>query len=83
MNTDKQPASSLNASAERAAPWWRFPMMWLVLGGPLAVVVASIVTVGIAWTHIDPVIDTTPENPKSQLAPALKARNHAATPDKP
>ena len=58
-------------------------MMWLVLGGPAAVVLASLVTVGIAWTHVDPVIDTTSDGPKSQLAPAVQARNHAATPVKP
>jgi hypothetical protein len=25
-------------------PWWRVKVMWLVIGGPLAVVVASIAT---------------------------------------
>jgi len=63
-------------------PWWRVGMVWLVLAGPAAVVVASFVTMRVAWTHIDPVIS----EPVSQaaedpsLTPAMKARNHAATP---
>ena len=70
-------------------PWWRVGMVWLVLAGPAAVVVASFVTMRVAWTHIDPVIGNsgaddvqTPANPKDRLAPALKARNHAATPER-
>ena len=72
-----------NASLESPAPpWWRVGMVWLVLAGPAAVVVASFVTMRVAWTHIDPVIS----EPVSQaaedpsLTPAMKARNHAATP---
>lgn len=61
--------------------WWREPMVWLVISGPAVVVVASLVTAVIAWRGADPVIS----QPASQrhlpaLAPALKARNHAATP---
>ena len=79
--------------AEAAPPWWRVPMVWVVLSGPLAVVVASCVTAVIAWRNIDPVIAETPAgtlraadelpapaDPKDPLAPALKARNHAALP---
>jgi len=76
------------------APWWRYPMVWVVLSGPIAVVVASLVTAVIAWQHIDPVVARTPgggvlraaddvattSDPKDPLAPALKARNHAALP---
>ena len=32
-----------------AQPWWRYGMVWLVLGGPAAVVVASLVTGYIAF----------------------------------
>lgn len=38
-------------------PWWREPMMWLVVGGPLAVVVASVVTLVLAIRHPDPVLE--------------------------
>lgn len=79
----------MSTQAERDLPWWRYKMVWLVIGGPLSVVVASLVTAAVAWTHIDPVISNgsaddvqTPANPKDRLAPALKARNHAATPER-
>jgi hypothetical protein len=73
-----------------AAPWWKVRMLWLVLGGPLVVVLASFVTLGLALSHPDPVLQTGPAatgnagagsaghvNP-SQL-PALQGRNNAAT----
>ncbi|MBL8304505.1 MAG: nitrogen fixation protein FixH [Ideonella sp.] len=78
-----------------AAPWWRVPMVWVVIGGPLAVVIASLLTAAIAWRHIDPVIldagtgqvigragddVPVPVDPKDALAPAQRARNHSATP---
>lgn len=65
-------------------PWWREPMVWLVIGGPAIVVVAAIGTGIVAWRGADPVVpeapivSTAPSNPT--LAPALTARNHAATP---
>lgn len=60
-------------------PWWKLPIVWMVIGGPLAVVVASLFTVGIAVKNVDPVLDTS----KGQVSstnelPAVKARNHAA-----
>jgi hypothetical protein len=63
-------------------PWWRVGMVWLVLAGPAIVVVASFATLRLAVIHVDPVIN----EPVSQsaddpsLTPAMKARNHAATP---
>ena len=77
------------------APWWRVPMVWVVISGPLAVVVASLLTAVIAWKNIDPVIldnstgqvigragdeVAAPVNPKDAMAPAQKARNHSASP---
>jgi hypothetical protein len=74
-------------------PWWRFTMVWLVIAGPATVVLASLASAFVAWHHGDPVVTMsrpgtaqaaddvdTPADPKSMLAPALKARNHAATP---
>ncbi len=55
--------------------WWREPIMWLVVGGPAAVVVAGVATVAIAMHRPDPVIKA-----ESAKPPALQARNHAATP---
>jgi hypothetical protein len=70
--------------------WWTFGHMWLVVGGPLVVVVASMVTFYIAARGSDPIVDenyyqsgldinkTLVRTPQS-LAPAIQARNHAAT----
>lgn len=76
--------------------WWREPYVWLVIGGPLVVVVAGIMTVVIAVKNSDPVLD--PRNmaqsefmvqsQKAQVAkdnlanlqPAMLGRNHAASP---
>ena len=58
-------------------PWWREPMMWLVLGGPATVVVAGIATAVIALHRPDPVI-----SPAAGKTPAVQARNHAASPSK-
>lgn len=80
MNT-----ASLNPGPP-AQPWWRFGMVWLVVAGPLAVVLACGVTAWLAWTHIDPVILEAPvarTEHDASLTPALKARNHAATPREP
>ncbi len=77
------------------SPWWREPFMWLVLGGPVVVVCASMLTLAIAIARPDPVVGSggrpgagagvsgggAPRSvgQSSALEPALKARNHAAT----
>jgi uncharacterized protein len=71
-------------------PWWRFGHVWLVVSGPLVVVIAGLVTAYIAMRAPDPVlaqdyykrgieINKTLERQQG-LAPAAQARNHAATP---
>ncbi|MCZ8074414.1 MAG: hypothetical protein CFE41_16220 [Burkholderiales bacterium PBB2] len=66
-----------------ASPWWRTPMMWLVVGGPLLVVVASFITLSLAIGHPDPVLEDKVVANKASgakaLIPAREARNHAAT----
>lgn len=50
---------TMNPAAGPAAtrrPWFREPIMWLVVGGPLVVVVASLITVWIAVRHADTVL---------------------------
>jgi hypothetical protein len=54
-------------------------MVWLVIGGPLVVVVAGIATLVIAIRNPDPVLTSAPVSDPSQL-PAVQGRNHAATP---
>lgn len=74
-----------------AAPWWKFGHVWLVISGPLIVVIAGFITLWIAIKSPDPVIEEdyyrkgieinqTLQNPEKSFAPALKSRNHAATP---
>lgn len=77
----KTVSSPVKPIAARPRPWWREPMMWLVVGGPAVVVVAAIATGVIAWHGADTVVlDAAPEATPSALEPALAARNHAATP---
>jgi len=62
------------------AVWWRLPIVWLVIGGPALVVVASFVTLGLAIGHPDPVLGSAAALPDRSAQPAMQARNHAATP---
>lgn len=77
-------------------PWYKEAYVWLVVGGPLAVVLASMVTVYLAVTHPDPVLDR--QKPVIREAasaaqeaiavqrsalPATEARNHAASSELP
>jgi predicted signal transduction protein with EAL and GGDEF domain len=62
-------------------PWWKLPIVWMVIGGPAIVVVACAITVTIAYTRVDPVLDTSQGHVRSaEELPAHKARNHAADP---
>jgi hypothetical protein len=79
-------------TSQASAPWWKFGHVWLVVGGPAVVVVASFITLYLAVTRPDPVISEdyyrlgidinktmNDETSAASLAPALQARNHAAT----
>jgi hypothetical protein len=64
-------------------PWWRVPVVWLVVGGPALVVAASIATLVIAVRGGDaPLRDMQPRSVQQPgpLVPATQARNHAAAP---
>lgn len=86
MSTDASPLPL-------ALPWWRYGLVWLVISGPAVVVVAGLITAWIAVRSQDQVVDenyyqsglninkTLAEQERLRaLAPALKGRNHAATP---
>jgi len=72
-------AASATASTTETAPWWRVGMVWLVLGGPVAVVLACIVTATLAVNGAEPVL-TSQSTDKFSDKPAVQGRNHAATP---
>ena len=89
-------SSALGTAPSTAAPWWKFGHVWLIIAGPVIVIIAGFVTLWLAISRPDPVIaedyyrqgieiNKTLEDKASSLAPAMKARNHAATPeqDKP
>lgn len=68
-------------------PWWRIPIWWLALGGPLLVALASFVTLFIAVRGGDKALASVVvvAGPAKVIAgaadtPAVQARNHAATP---
>jgi hypothetical protein len=79
-----------SADAEEPQKWWKFGHVWMVVGGPAIVVLASFFTLYLAISRPDPVMD---ENyyqkgieinkslggTPSSTAPAMQARNHAAT----
>ena len=77
----------MHTNPSPAAPWWQFGHVWLVVSGPLIVVLASFITFYLAYSGMDALVteaDFAPGGPKvqsqaSNLAPALQARNHAAT----
>jgi len=82
--------NDLATSSMESPPWWRFPLLWMVIAGPALVVVASFVTLWLALRTPDPVlapdyyrqgIEINKALADKKLMPALAGRNHAATPD--
>ena len=77
-------------TSHSSGPWWKFGHVWLVVSGPAVVVVASFITLYLAVTRPDPVVDgdyyrkgmeinKTLEQDAKNYAPAQAARNHAQT----
>lgn len=71
------------------APWWRYPLVWLVIAGPVAVMLASAVTVWLALRTPEVLvsedyyregIEINRRLADKKLMPAHAGRNHAATP---
>jgi hypothetical protein len=74
-------------------PWWNYGYVWLIIAGPLLVVIAGFITLYLAITRPDAVIDDyyrkgmeinkTLNAQRDSMAPAIQARNNAATGIKP
>jgi uncharacterized protein len=76
---------------EASKNWYRNPYVWLIIVGPLTVIVASFITLYLAITHPDEAIDDyyrkgieinrtlDADGHDEAMAPALQARNHAQT----
>lgn len=75
----KPSARSADPTGPHRDPWWKVGMVWLVIGGPLVVVVAGIATLVIAIRNPDPVLTVAPPADAAHV-PAVQGRNHAATP---
>ena len=56
--------------------WWRYGYVWLVLAGPILVVVASVITMYIAYARVDPVVDENYYQKGLALSPAVQSRDH-------
>lgn len=77
------------SNSQASETWWKNGYVWMVLGGPLVVVIASIATFFIAAHNPDPVLDVSAKNAEiarkgaapaeDAMVPALTGRNHAAT----
>lgn len=73
----------------QAQAWYRNPFVWMIIGGPSLVIVASFVTLFLAIKYPDPAIDDyyrkgieinkTLDAERDAMAPAVQARNHAQT----
>jgi hypothetical protein len=73
-------------------PWWKYAHVWLIIAGPVAVIIAGFITLAIAIRVPDPVVaedyyrrglninKTLADEEARKLAPAMQSRNHAATP---
>lgn len=69
--------------------WYTNPYVWMIIIGPMAVIVASMITLYLAIKHPDPAIDDyyrkgieinkTLDAEANAMAPAMQARNHAQT----
>ena len=73
---------------QKAEPWWKHGFVWLVISGPVIVILASFVTLYFAIKTPDPAIENyyvkgmqinRTLEAQEALAPAINARNHAQT----
>ena len=75
--------TAVPAAIPTQRPWWRYGMVWMVIGGPLVVVVAGIATAVIAFRGADPVVTGSPaaraQASTNATEPAMEGRKHAAT----
>ncbi len=84
----------MDKNAAPSAPWWRHGMVWMLIAGPVAVVVAGFATLALALRTPDPLVaedyyrrgieinkTLAQEAAGKSLMPAQQGRNHAATPE--
>ncbi len=93
--TEAPAVSSTPAEPVRSGPWYRYPLVWLVIAGPFIVVIAAIYSATIAYRGADLLVkdqrDATREQAlrdvtedktaHPQLIPADKVRKMGASAD--
>jgi hypothetical protein len=75
-----------------SAPWWKHGFVWMIIAGPAIVVVAGFVTLYLAMSRPNEIVNDDSYQPsrqsdqsmearrkESSQAPAMLGRNHAAT----
>lgn len=89
-SSDTRLPAMASSHPEEGKPWWKFPLVWMVVGGPLAVVIACVITWFVIMRAPDQVLTQTQDVENKALtqqgahyAPAQRARNHAATGGEP
>ncbi|WP_353233371.1 FixH family protein [Diaphorobacter ruginosibacter] len=83
---------AIKKTSPEAKPWWRFGLVWMIISGPAIVVVAGFVTLWIAISTPDPVVEEDyyqrglhinetlrQQGGERSMMPAVKGRNHVAT----
>ena len=69
----------MSETEDKRSVLWRVPVLWLVIGGPAAVVLASFVTLVVAVRGADPPVRETTAAPSAEsMTPAVQARNHVS-----
>lgn len=81
-----------NTSENLNLPWWKYGFVWLVISGPLLVVIAGFVTFYLAVSRPNEIVTEATQPHRQQInkpqsdqtedignAPAMVGRNHAAT----
>lgn len=84
-----------DTSATPPRPWWAHGHVWLLIAGPVAVIVAGIATLVLAVRTPDPLVaedyyrrgieinKTLAEREAAKaMVPAVQGRNHAVTPSR-
>lgn len=83
--------ASIKTVEKNSQPWWKYGYVWLVISGPAVVVVAGFYTLWLAISSPNVILteeyyrqgveaNKNLESHQKSFAPALKGRNHAATP---
>ncbi len=81
-----------NALKNSNDPWWRHGFVWMIISGPAIVVVAGFITLYLAMSRPNEIVDENTFQPgrqsdqsiesrrkESGQAPAMMGRNHATT----